>query len=121
MHKKVIGKLGELMALKFLTNQNYELIKRNYYWRGGEIDLILKEKQEIVFVEVKTRTNNKFGEAIESLSINQRRKIINSINYFFLTEKSSKTISWRMDLITVKLDLKNMRQQINHHKNILDE
>ena len=52
-----IGKLGEDLAIKYLKEKGYEIIERNFRCKQGEIDIIAKAKEEYVFIEVKTRTN----------------------------------------------------------------
>ena len=54
MIKKKLGNLGEEIATKYLEKHNFKIIKRNFYCRQGEIDIIAKDKEEIVFIEVKT-------------------------------------------------------------------
>ena len=61
--KKQVGNLGEDLAKKFLKKRKYKILDCNYYIKGGEIDLITKDKNsgELVFVEVKTRSSNLGG------------------------------------------------------------
>ena len=61
MKRKELGNLGEKIALNYLQKENYRILERNFYCRQGEIDIIAQKQKEIVFVEVKTRTNNSFG------------------------------------------------------------
>jgi putative endonuclease len=66
--KTVIGKKGEEIAAKFLTDQGYRIIKRNYYTRYGELDIICLHQKTLVFVEVRTKTNTNFGLPEESIT-----------------------------------------------------
>ena len=61
--KKEIGEIGEKLATNYLIQNNYQIIKRNFTCRQGEIDIIAKDKikKELTFIEVKTRTNFKYG------------------------------------------------------------
>ena len=61
--KQRIGIIGEGIAANYLKSINYEILDRNFNCKQGEIDIIAKDKEEYVFVEVKTRTN-KFGDFI---------------------------------------------------------
>jgi len=121
MIKKIIGKLGELVAKKFLISQNYIFLESNYRWTGGEIDLILKENEEIVFVEVKTRTSLELISANETVSYKQIEKIKKTINVYSQKNKSINRLAWRIDLITVKLNMKILKTEIFHFKNITDD
>jgi len=61
MEKKELGKKGEEVAIRFLKKSGYRILSRNYVCKLGEIDVIAKEKDTLVFVEVKTRTSTTFG------------------------------------------------------------
>ena len=74
-NNKKIGGRGEDLAVDYLTNQNFEIIERNYHYGHGEIDIIAKEKDILVFVEVKTRKNLEFGPPELSITKNKQRQI----------------------------------------------
>jgi putative endonuclease len=68
-YKKEIGNKGEELAVKFLEDLGYIIIQRNYkYGQEGEIDIIAKDANVLVFVEVKTRTNHLFGDPLLSVT-----------------------------------------------------
>jgi len=69
---KLLGKEGEDRAAKFLKKQGYRILERNYRTRSGEIDLIALHEGTVVFVEVKTRTNEAFGSP--ELAVNARKQ-----------------------------------------------
>ena len=78
MLNKEKGKFGEQIAALMLEKQGYEIIEQNFKCRLGEVDLICKNKDQIVFVEVKTRTTDQFGtpaEAVGKDKINKIRKV----------------------------------------------
>ena len=62
-HKKLLGKKGERLAERYLRKQGYQLLKRNFRTPYGEADLIFSLGDEVVFVEVKTRSDSSFAEA----------------------------------------------------------
>ena len=72
---KLKGDFGEDKATKFLKEQKYKIIKRNYKNKLGEIDIIAKQGGTVVFVEVKTRTDESFGFAAEAVDLKKQRKI----------------------------------------------
>ena len=72
---KLKGNFGEDKATKFLKKQKYKIIKRNYANKLGEIDIIARQKDVVVFVEVKTRTDESFGFAAEAVDLKKQRKI----------------------------------------------
>ena len=75
MNKRDLGKLGEDIATIYLKNNEYEILDRNYFYRHKEIDIIAKKRKMIIFVEVKLRTQDKYGEPSEAVTINKRKNI----------------------------------------------
>jgi len=66
--KKELGDRGEDIAAKYLQQQGYRIVQRNYRSRYGEVDIICAQQGILVFVEVKTRTSNAFGFPEESIT-----------------------------------------------------
>lgn len=117
-----IGKLGESLAENFLTSQNYKILAKNFRDRFGELDLVCmdREKDQIVFVEVKTRTGDSFGTPEEAITYSKKNKIIRTALKFLSMQNGNLRKGWRMDLIAVKLNGSLELKEINHLKNILD-
>jgi putative endonuclease len=74
-HRQSLGKLGENLACAALMERGYAIIARRYRRRGGELDIIARDGQTMVFVEVKARAGRAFGEACEAVTANKRRTI----------------------------------------------
>ena len=122
MNKIKLGKLGEDCAERFLISQSHHPLERNYYCRFGEIDLITFDypNRQIVFTEVKTRTNIEFGLPQEALTARKKSKILKTALHFLSLKYAHSLISWRIDLIAVQLNEKNCLKEIEHFKNILN-
>lgn len=75
MQHITLGKKGEAQAVSFLKKKGYKILKINYTNKIGEIDIICKFNDEIVFVEVKTRTSEKFGLPREAVTEYKQNKI----------------------------------------------
>jgi putative endonuclease len=75
MNRKNIGTAAEEEAAHYLRANGYEILARNWRWQRYEIDLITKKEETLVFVEVKTRRNEKFGYPEEFLSAAQEERI----------------------------------------------
>lgn len=116
MTNKEIGKYGENLAKKYLENLGYKILDMNYkYSRYGEIDIIALYKNELCFVEVKTRRNNKFGTPMEAITKDKLIKIqLSAKNY--IQEKKPKFEHYRID--TISIELKENKEEITHIKNI---
>ena len=67
-YNKVLGNYGEDAAVKYLKKNKYIVTERNFNVRGGEIDIIAKDKDTLVFVEVKTRSSTKCGHPTEAIN-----------------------------------------------------
>lgn len=99
MDRGKIGRQGEDLALRFLTQQGLKLRERNYSWRHGEIDLIMEDGNSIVFVEVRVRRHLKFGGAVASIDqAKQHRLILTAERYL---QKHGEECPARMDVITL--------------------
>ncbi|ALH95766.1 YraN family protein [Acinetobacter equi] len=77
-----MGAWAEQHALIYLQNLGYILVARNYYCRYGEIDLIVKNDSDLVFIEVKARSKTKYGQAIEVISFSKQKKIMRTALHF---------------------------------------
>lgn len=103
------GNLGEDIATRFLEKKSYKILDRNYRALGNEIDIIARDKDEIVFVEVKTRNSHKFGEAYEAVDKYKMENIILT-SRAYIEKYSLYDIMIRYDIIEVYLKEK----KINH-------
>lgn len=77
--KHILGRYGEDRAAQYLADRGYEIIERNWRSARGEIDLIAREKDRLVFVEVKTRNGSGFGhpfEAITEVKVARMRRLV---------------------------------------------
>ncbi len=123
MDKKQLGKLGENVAEKFLTSNNHQIIRKNYYARFGEIDIISLEKGEttsLIFTEVKTRTQTRFGYPQEAITFRKLKNLLLAAQHFVKNSEEKLPWSWRFDLIAIQLTKKGHLISIDQIKNILD-
>lgn len=82
MNKRKIGNKYEIIAKNYLLSNGYKILRQNFYYKGGEIDLIAAKGKSLYFVEVKYRKNSNFGYAIESISNKKLLNIYKGINLF---------------------------------------
>ncbi|MGN1040495.1 MAG: YraN family protein [Candidatus Fimimonas sp.] len=75
MNKRQVGQTGEQMAAKYLQKQGYEILQRNYVAPHGEIDIIAKDGNYVVFVEVKRRKTQEFGLPREAVTLRKQQTI----------------------------------------------
>ena len=118
-YRQAIGKLGEHKAGNYLKRRGYQILETNYRTKAGEIDLIAKEKDCLVFVEVKTRTNAEYGTPAEAVSFYKQQHMINSARYYLARQGGE--CECRFDVIEVIVPSKGWFPiaRINHLKNVL--
>lgn len=75
LERKKLGNFGEDLALEFLLKKKYKLIKRNLRLKVGEIDLLMQDKETLVIVEVKTKTDKRYGLPQEEVDYHKQRKL----------------------------------------------
>lgn len=101
LNKRETGAAYEKLARLFLEKQGLRFIDANRTFKGGELDLIMQDGTTIVFVEVRQRSNDQFGSAIESISKSKQRSWIIAAELYLLSQKMSlDTALCRFDLIT---------------------
>ena len=109
-----IGKIGEDIACKFLERNNFKIIERNFECKQGEIDIIAIDKEELVFIEVKTRSNHKFGEGINAVDNYKQKHIYKSASYYIFKRNLEREFI-RFDVIEIYIQNKIT---IKHLKNV---
>ncbi len=118
-----LGKRGELIALKYLSKQNYTILERNFknnFGRQlGEIDIIAKKDEYIVFVEVKTRLSLKKDTLLPEENItNKKIQKLNKIISFYLKKFDKWDTPHRIDAISIIIDKETNNFKLNHIQNI---
>ena len=117
VYKNRLGANGELIAKKFLTDKNFIFIKSNYRYERAEVDLIFEDKENktLIFAEVKTRRNKKFGEPEESVTPAKQKQIKKSVLGFVSENEKYSDHDLRIDVISVFLNKGDA--EINHIEN----
>lgn len=96
------GKKGEAQALDYLQAKGYSLLRRNFRNKRSEIDLIMKEGQTIVFIEVKYRSSNRFGYPEEFVTPRQQKSIILGAEQYLIENGWDGNI--RFDIVAISGD-----------------
>lgn len=97
-----IGKKGEDIAYEYLVKKGYIILERNYRKSYGEIDIIATKDNILVFIEVKTRTSNKFGSPLESVTPRKLQSILKTAEYYSMVHQELPK-ELRIDAISVLL------------------
>lgn len=101
MQSQTIGAQAEQLAKEFLSQQGLTFIEQNYLCPQGELDLVFKNKQQWVFVEVKNRKNNHFGSAAQAVTHSKQRKLILAAQHYIANQKISPHDAMRFDVIAI--------------------
>lgn len=113
-----LGKLGEDIVANYITRLGYKILDRNFECKQGEIDIIAIENNELVFIEVKTRTSMNYGEAREAISTFKKKHLINSIKYY-LYQRNLENELIRIDVAEVYV--KGEQIKINYIKQAIEK
>ena len=102
------GAWGEDLALRYLIQHGYTLLERNYRTRRGEIDLIVRKDDLLVFVEVKLRRQTAFGDPLEAVTY-RKRNTIRSVAEHYLYTRNPPFDTLRFDVIGILADRTEVR------------
>lgn len=116
-YKQETGKSGEDIAVEYLEKKGYIILERNFRCNQGEIDIIAMDKQEIVFIEVKTRSNQNYGLASEAVNKQKRKHMIKAIKYYIYVRNLENDFI-RIDVMEIYI--KGKKAYINHIKQAMD-
>ena len=103
-----IGNTGEMIALAFLKTKGMHLIEHQYRTQMGEIDLIMKHNNDIVFVEVRYRKNIEYGDPEITVDYYKQKKLIRTAQLYNLQNKWTDAFNLRFDVIGIS------GNQLNH-------
>jgi putative endonuclease len=120
MSTKKFGDEGEELAVELLVNKGYEIIKRNYRFGKGELDIIARDPnaEGLVFIEVKSRKSLEYGYPEESITKNKIKQL-KRIAELYLYENDIKEILCRFDVIAILMP-PGEKPQIQHFVNAFD-
>ena len=118
-YQKQIGNLGEKIAERFLEERGYTVLDRKFSTRYGELDLVAieDETENVVFIEVKTRTTGTFGMPEDSITHAKLERVQNAALLWLQAHPDTKD-DWRIDVISIILDQKNEIRDIQHFINV---
>ena len=120
MNRQEVGKLGEKLAQKFLKKRGYRILETGFRCREGEIDIVARQKDYLVFVEVRTKSNLDFGTPEESITQSKKEKLIASALTYIEAHPNSPS-SWRIDVVAIEIDPKGKAQRIELIENAIEQ
>lgn len=101
MNKRAVGTAYEKQAGNYLEEQGYQILEYNFRCRRGEIDIVAKDGEYLVFVEVKYRRNAKSGSPLEAVDFKKQRIISRTASYYCLSHGYGETTPCRFDVVAI--------------------
>ncbi len=108
------GRKGEEIACQYLLKKGLVVITRNYSTRFGEIDLIMRDNDVLVFVEVKTKKGTDWGTPEEMFTVGKLRRVKNMATVYL----GGKEVPCRIDMVAVLLNPDNTINRVTHYDNV---
>jgi putative endonuclease len=116
LYRRNTGRSGERIAERYLISKGFRILKRNYRTPFGEIDIVAKHGEYIVFLEVKTRTSAKAGSPLSAITRTKQQHMIRNSQYYLLRCNLADK-PCRIDVVSVELDRDRNLQILKHVKN----
>ena len=110
-----LGNRGEELAATFLKQKGFQIISRNYRQKTGEVDIIAKDGNTLVFIEVKTRSSLLFGQPFEAVT-ERKQTQLNRIALDYMTRNKITNQAARFDVVSILIE-KNKKPEIEHLQN----
>jgi putative endonuclease len=98
-----MGARSEEAAVEFLEGRGYEIVERNFKTKLGELDIVARDGDALVFVEVRSRTSDHFGNAVESVNASKRRRV-SRMALLYLTWRRPVFSACRFDVLGITGD-----------------
>lgn len=117
--KDELGRLGERHARLVLEGRGYRLVTANWHCLSGELDLVMIDGDELVFVEVKTRRGERAGRADDAISGAKARKLLATGEWFVADHPEHQQRIWRVDLMAITIDPLTGATTANHYINAI--
>ena len=120
MDRQEVGKLGEKTAQKFLKKRGYRIRETGFRCHHGEIDIIAQQKDCLVFVEVRTKSNLDFGTPEESITQSKKKKLVALALTYTSTHQNLPPL-WRIDVVAIELDDRGKPRRIELIENAVEQ
>jgi putative endonuclease len=120
VNRQQLGKLGEKLARKFLEDRSYRILETGFRCRSGEIDIVSRHKDELVFVEVRTRSNLEFGTPEESIDRRKKQSLIHTAMHYISTHRDLPA-SWRIDVVAIEMSAEGKVTRLSLLENAIEQ
>lgn len=111
--RKEVGQAGENAACKYLTGKGWTILDRNWTTRFGELDLIARDGEQLVIVEVRSTSGEQFGLGFQSVDFRKQQKV-RRLALAYIQQKRLANLPLRFDVVSVLLDRDQVPVRIDH-------
>jgi putative endonuclease len=118
MKRRDTGRLGEKIARNFLSGRGYRILETNYRCPRGEIDIIARHQDYLVFIEVRTKRSLKFGSPEESITPAKKERMI-ATAWHYQQSLDTQAPLWRIDTVAIELNQKGEPSRIELIENAI--
>jgi putative endonuclease len=108
-----IGQSGEALAAKYLEKIGMQLIAQNFRIGRYEIDILMRDQEQLVFVEVKTAASDAFGDPLEAIDHHKTANLLSAAGQYLASHPGEESI--RIDIVTIKINAAGIK--LNHYPN----
>jgi putative endonuclease len=115
--RRGLGRRGEDLAARHLAAKGYEIIDRNWRCESGELDLVARDEDDLVFVEVRTRRGQALGSPEESITPAKQARLIDLAQAYVQTRDWQG--SWRLDVVAIEMDRRGRLLRLDHYENAI--
>jgi putative endonuclease len=114
-HHLDLGAWGEKVAVKHLQGKGYRVLERNVRTSEGELDIVARQAECLVFVEVKARGSQGFGSPEDAITINKKRRLVRAA-WTFLQEHGLEDSPWRIDVVAIEGSEAQGVKRLDHYE-----
>ena len=118
--RQELGRAGEAAAAKFLRRKGYRIVARNAVMDSGELDIVARRRNLIVFVEVKTRISDQHAHPMDNITYSKKRHVIASAKEYLRKNKLTDK-EYRFDVIAIVWGTGKRPERIEHHPDAFAE
>ena len=115
-----LGNRGEELARRMLVEKGYLILDTNYRCRWGEMDIIAQQGDQLVFVEVRTRSSARYGTPEESITEAKKRRLLATAQDYLQSLEDS-GVGWRIDLVSVRMGSRSEAPRIDHLEHAVEQ
>jgi putative endonuclease len=119
MKRRETGILGEKIACEFLGKNGYDILETNYRCPDGEIDIIAQQEDTLVFIEVRTKKDRRFGTPEESVTLTKQERLKKLAEQYGQTHENLPE-AWRIDVVAIQMERNGKITRIEIIENAVD-